>query len=114
MAKNKHRTTAEIIADKKLEKRQNKYAEIIKELKYSEEVAEDIDLTGKVVRIKHDDYDKRISNGEMSKKFIKWYNENKDNEFVVADRIRDSFFSQYRLKNVEDWDFIGTDLELVE
>lgn len=117
MSKKKFRNTAQILRDKKMEKNVERYTEFLKDRVSLEKQAEELklpELVGNKVRIKHEDYDRRIAKGEMSEKFIAWYEENKNSEFTVVDKVRDTFLAPYRLDGVELFDFFREDLELIE
>lgn len=101
MAK-KHLTKEELILKEKLKAH-------IKKIKQAEVKIDG--YIGKKVRIKHEDYEMRIKNHELSQKFIDWFEANKNNEFIV-----ESKYNSYtvQLTGVENWIFTLYDLEPVE
>lgn len=116
MAK-KFRTTQEILREKKIEKKTKELTRYFENRKVLESVKDELELpelVGMEVKLSHKDYDARISRNEMSKKFVNWYNENKDNTFVVTEKIRDTFLSPYKLEEVEVWEFVRQDLILLD
>ena len=102
--KQKHRTPQQIIEDKQLEKLTKKITDILSS-------EEEIDLTSKTVRLKHDDIKARISRGEMSETFKQWFNENKNSQFV-AKRV-DNMYGLYEFEGVDGWLFSIVDLEVI-
>jgi len=97
--KNKFRTATQILTDIKIERFKKKFGE--RE-----------DPNGKKVRIKTDDYVKRIKDGELSQNFIEYLEDNKDRIFtaksVPNSKIRYTFVED------ETWIFTFYDLEIIE
>lgn len=68
------------------------------------------DLTGKKVKLNTENYDKQFAN-LGNPKFVKWYDENRDNEFIVEEQVNKNI---YTLVGVELWHFNYFDLVKVE
>jgi hypothetical protein len=94
--KKKIRSKEQIIRDIKMKKFLESFGDV-----------EDIELDGFEVKLKAVGYDKRIKDGELSEKFIKWYNENKETVFVAKDEGRKGM---YELDGVDYWLFNVHDL----
>lgn len=104
--KQKHLTPNEI-------KRKHKFMALLNDMNEKMKNIQDVDFEapiGKRVRIRHDDYDMRILKGELSAKFIEWYQTNKNNEFIVKGLARNTSYSMYELEDVENWIFNYSDL----
>ena len=96
-----HKSGKQIIAQKK-------YQSFLKKINGSEEF--DLpDLTGKEVVLNTNEYDRRISNGELSEKFKTWYGENRDKKFTVKGKAN-GFNLMYVLEDVDIWFFNFYDL----
>jgi len=98
--KKKFRTPKEIIAQKKLERLANSIDEF-----------ELPNFDGKKVKLKNAPIRVRINNGEMSKKFIDWFDENKKDTFTAR---KTRMGGMYEFDGVENWWFNEFDLEFAE
>lgn len=110
--KQNHKTPSQIIAEKNQQKR---FKDIVQRLSRipEDESYEEVDLTGKTVRLDKDKIRERMDRGELSKLYINWFNENKDNEFIVKGKD-EQLKIMYQLEGVEFWVFSEFDLEIVE
>lgn len=98
-----HMTPNEIKLQKKKERELKKAFEENRELLYQ--------LIGKKVKLNQEVYQAQINRIELSDKFLKWYEENKDIEFEI-----ESVYGNHLLilKDVDNWLFSLSSLLVVE
>lgn len=108
MAKKRHyRSKEEILYAKKMEKVFKRSQDKVREYAQT-------DYTGRKVKLNMKSYESQIMNGiKLLDNFVEWLDENKEKEFIVAGKSKDSD-AQYLLEGVEPWEFYMGSLTLVD